>query len=419
MSLANSDVNININTKANLKGIEDAEKAYSRLLSKMKTASMSQIMSGKVEQGAGFESFGKTGGKSSSSTINELMEAQKAENDVKQRSLTLQQNQSNANINNLESSRKQYGQNAAALDNLEGEFKAQESATGKFRKNALMFGLSVMFAGMALQKATEGFLQPAMDAVGIMDIFSAALLILFLPAVIALLPWALKFLDFVVGLDDNIKLLIGGAVIFLMLLGSLMLVFGSLSAFYSGVSLLTPLLKGVTAAIGGAGTTGSLVAGLGILLAAIALIIAALVILEGKKTWDEKGGPGGEISQEAPFIYEGVTGSSAIAQQIPIIGGPAGWIIEGWGGVIYDLGDELFGDDGIFHDAIVDSLANNNGGDMQQAYANALIESITGDSNSTVDNSNNTNIGQQVIYKQGSQADSIEDLQAKMALLTN
>ncbi len=95
--------------------------------------------------------------------------------------------------------------------------------------------LGVMFFGMMLQKAFTGLIKTSLDWMGVMEVFTVALGILFLPVAGLLLEWALKFLDWVSNLTPKQKKLIGtfvlmGAAIggFLYLIGTFALGIGSL-----------------------------------------------------------------------------------------------------------------------------------------------------------------------------------------------
>lgn len=90
--------------------------------------------------------------------------------------------------------------------------------------------LSVMFFGMAIQRLFLGLLQPALNLVGIFQIWTTILELLFLPVALALLPVILKFLDWVLSMSDEMKMLIGVIV-------GLGAVFGTILFFLGTVGL--------------------------------------------------------------------------------------------------------------------------------------------------------------------------------------
>jgi len=114
------------------------------------------------------------------------------------------------------------------------------------RGSLLFFGLGVMFAGMALEKAAKGFLQPALEASGIMEVFGAALTLLFLPAALMLLPIALLFLEWVNNLTAAQKELIGTFMLVVLGVGMLMAVVGQTATFISSMMQAPKVLDAAT-----------------------------------------------------------------------------------------------------------------------------------------------------------------------------
>ncbi len=86
--------------------------------------------------------------------------------------------------------------------------------------------LGVMFFGMGLQKFFTGLLRPALEATGIFELFSAVLQLLFLPIVLALLPWIIEFATWLINLPEATKLAIGKFVIFGAILGGALFLIG-------------------------------------------------------------------------------------------------------------------------------------------------------------------------------------------------
>ncbi len=104
--------------------------------------------------------------------------------------------------------------------------------------------LGVMFFGMAMQRVFAGLLKTSLTWVGVNEILTAALGILFLPVAMMILDWAIEFMGWVSQLTEGQKKWIGvvvlmgiafGAFLFIvgtlaLGIGSLILVFGALSA---------------------------------------------------------------------------------------------------------------------------------------------------------------------------------------------
>jgi hypothetical protein len=118
--------------------------------------------------------------------------------------------------------------------------------------------LSVMFLGMFIQRVFTGLLKTSMEWVGVTEVMSTALGILFLPVAMLLLDWALMFLDWVGQLSDNEKRLIGTFVLAAIAVGGLLFVIGTLILGIGGLIaafgfILSPLglfVAGLTALIG-------------------------------------------------------------------------------------------------------------------------------------------------------------------------
>ncbi|MBU0791906.1 MAG: hypothetical protein KKC55_15770 [Gammaproteobacteria bacterium] len=102
--------------------------------------------------------------------------------------------------------------------------------------------LSVMFFGQMLSRTFTNLLQPALETVGIFEIFRIVLLMLFLPIVLLLLPALLWIADIFMGLPDWVKLAIGFFVLFMIGLGFLLGTIGALILGLGGLVLMFGLL---------------------------------------------------------------------------------------------------------------------------------------------------------------------------------
>lgn len=130
--------------------------------------------------------------------------------------------------------------------------KEQEMQSRKVRGAWVMAGLSIMFFSRQVTGAISSWLKPAEDAVGIMSIWNAALELLFLPVMIAILPYFLDFLNFVSQLSDGWKMAIGVVALLLLGLFSLTGAAASIGLLITGLGALATALGLTTAAAGAA-----------------------------------------------------------------------------------------------------------------------------------------------------------------------
>lgn len=89
--------------------------------------------------------------------------------------------------------------------------------------------LGVMFFGMGMSKFFTGLLQPAMKLVGMFELFSNTLGILFLPIALALLGILLPIMDWFMTLDPAVQMAIGVFVLFMAILGKVLFLVGMLA----------------------------------------------------------------------------------------------------------------------------------------------------------------------------------------------
>ncbi len=107
--------------------------------------------------------------------------------------------------------------------------------------------LGVMFFGMMLQKTFTGLIKTSLEWMGVMEVFTLALGILFLPVAGLLLEWALKFLQWVSTLTPEQKKLIGMFVLMGAAIGGILFVIGS---FALGIGSLILAFKFLFSPIG-------------------------------------------------------------------------------------------------------------------------------------------------------------------------
>lgn len=146
--------------------------------------------------------------------------------------------------------------------------------------------LGVMFAGMALNNALRGLLGPALEAVGVFEVWNDLLTIFFLPAALLLLDTVLGLMDVFLGLPEPVQTMIG---IFLLLgiaISGLTMFLGQLGLALIGLSMLAPVIGGVVSAV--SGVASGVLAAIAGLPVGVALIIAAALlalIVNWEATW--------------------------------------------------------------------------------------------------------------------------------------
>lgn len=89
--------------------------------------------------------------------------------------------------------------------------------------------LGVMFFGMTMYRTFTGLLKTSLEWMGVTELLSETLGILFLPVAELILDWALLFLDWVLQLTPAQKKLIGMFVLFGAVIGAVVMVFGTLA----------------------------------------------------------------------------------------------------------------------------------------------------------------------------------------------
>lgn len=119
--------------------------------------------------------------------------------------------------------------------------------------------LGVMFFGMSMMRVFTGLFKTSMEWMGVMDILSLALGILFLPVAELMLEWALSFLNWVTKLSPETKKFIGWLALMGAALGALLMVFGTLALGIGSIILafgwlISPMgiVLGLIASIAGA-----------------------------------------------------------------------------------------------------------------------------------------------------------------------
>ncbi len=167
----------------------------------------------------------------------------------------------------------------------------------------LMGMLGVMFFGMAMKQMFGSLLAPAAEAYGVFDLFSAVLLVTFIPAMDMIMPYLITIAEFFMNLPEPVKKGIGVMALFGLALGIALTFIGQMTI---GLTALIGLITGkglaasfeiLTKAVAGFGTamkgvfTVSMlgwIAGIGIALFAMFKISEAGLAKQGlqyKDTW--------------------------------------------------------------------------------------------------------------------------------------
>lgn len=97
--------------------------------------------------------------------------------------------------------------------------------------------LGVMFFGMMMTNFFKGLLRPSLEAVGMFELLSTTLQVLFLPIALLLLDVFLPFLMFLINMSDETKLMIGKMVLLGIALGGMLFIFGSVALGIGSVIL--------------------------------------------------------------------------------------------------------------------------------------------------------------------------------------
>ena len=139
--------------------------------------------------------------------------------------------------------------------------KAIEDITRASRRFKMEL-LSVMFFGLGIKRFFQGLLQPALDIVGVFDVFTTTLQILFLPVALQILDWALWLMDRVGGLSDFWKKFIGWVALGGVILGTALFLFGMLGLGIAGIVMAFGGLISTVSKLFGGGALGGLMAAL-------------------------------------------------------------------------------------------------------------------------------------------------------------
>jgi len=161
------------------------------------------------------------------------------------------------------------------------QFTGKLVDVGQAAKNAAIMGrrfkmewLSIMFAGMALDRAFGGLVRTQMQLFGVTDMMSSAWTVVLLPMMELITPLIYKLIDAFMNLSPGMKLAVGAGILFLAVAGKIMLVVGQIFLGISGFRLLFPAAFAAMSA-----GAGGFLAALAPIIIVIGVIIALAVAI--------------------------------------------------------------------------------------------------------------------------------------------
>ena len=189
-----------------------------------------------------------------------------------------------------------------------------------------MEALGVMFAGQNLNKVMMGFLQPAIQARNLTEEWGNTMKKLFLPVIKAIEPIFDKISDWIENMSPAMKMVIGGIVVFLAILGKLGFIFGSFMLAIGSSLMMFPKARtgalktaAAIATMGkSAGTTTKKLVGLNVAL--LPLSKKGMIPLAG-------GGASAFKGLAAAGKTASASISAAFSAVVPVLGITVGWLL--------------------------------------------------------------------------------------------
>jgi len=161
-----------------------------------------------------------------------------------------------------------------------GEIMSYQKAIGKAMINSRRFNmslLSVMFAGMALDRVFGGLIRTQMELWGVTEMMSAAWTITLMPIMEIVTPVIYKLIEAFMNLSPEMQTFIGGLVFVGAALGKAMLIFGQFGLGLMGIKGLFPGLASAIAKSGG--VVKALGAALTGLSATVLIVVGAIILV--------------------------------------------------------------------------------------------------------------------------------------------
>lgn len=142
---------------------------------------------------------------------------------------------------------------------------------GRAKTKGFQFGwLSVMFAGMALDRVFGSLIRSQMQLFGITELFGGTLTLVLLPIMMLLLPFFIWLAQIFMDLPDGVKLAIGIFILLAAILSIIFLVVGQVALAMGGFAVIATI---------GLGGVALLLLGLVVILIGLAVLIAGVVII--------------------------------------------------------------------------------------------------------------------------------------------
>ena len=125
------------------------------------------------------------------------------------------------------------------LNEKTGEYGDVITKVQQRQRRFQMQWLSILFFGMAMNRMFHGLIKTSLEWVGITELMSETMGIIFLPVAEELLNILLPILEWFIEMPDSTKKLIGWIAVFGMVLGGVLSAVGQLALGLAGISWLT------------------------------------------------------------------------------------------------------------------------------------------------------------------------------------
>lgn len=132
--------------------------------------------------------------------------------------------------------------------------------------------LSIMFAGMALNRVFGGLIKSQFELWGVTDMFSATLSVVFIPLMSSLIDILFPIMEWFMNLPEPVQKAIGIFVLLATGIGILLTVIGSVMLAVQGFAALWPAISATALP-----TIGGIIAALAPFIAIIAIIVAVVI----------------------------------------------------------------------------------------------------------------------------------------------
>lgn len=160
-----------------------------------------------------------------------------------------------------------------AMNSLTGQTRTLGQVTDGAKRSATRFNfswLSVMFAGMALNRVFGGLIKSQLKLFGITDLFSSLLTIIMLPIMTLLLPLFFQLFEIFSNLSEEVKLSLGVFIFLGAIFGIILLIVGQVML----------AMMGLASVFGIAGIAAiAVLFGIVVIFVALGLIITGIILI--------------------------------------------------------------------------------------------------------------------------------------------